>query len=493
MALGPDYKNSPIMAFRNLPIKTKLRWFVYLITGTILLVTSITFFIYELIKFRESTLDTISTLARVIAENGTAALAFYDQEDASIILASLESESHIVSAAFYDKSGKLFARYNAIPGDTYVPFRPGPPGYTFKNSRLEGYEPVMKGNHFLGTLYIRSDLDEMNKRLTMYLFILAIVVGVSVILSYFFSRSVQRNISVPVLSLASTARAVSERKDYSVRAVKFSDDEIGLLTEAFNQMLEVIHDQSRELREFNQQLEEKVSYRTNALESANRELEQFAYIAAHDLQEPLRTIINFVGLLTDKYKMTDEDARLYVRFILSATRRMQDLIKDVLDFSRTGRNTVCKQVDMNVILGEVLKNMDQVIREKNAIVTCKEMPVVEGYEEELKRLFQNLISNAIKFQNPGTVPEVIILVQKKAKEYVFSVKDNGIGIDQKHLKKLFVIFQRLHNSAEYPGTGIGLATCRKIVALHGGEIWVKSTPGKGSIFYFSIPFKQNQI
>jgi signal transduction histidine kinase len=481
------------MKFRDLPIKIKLRRFVYLITGMILLVTSITFFVYELYKFRESTLDSVSTLAKIIADNGTAALAFYDQKDAEDILESLASESHIVSASFYDKSGRLFAKYNANSTDTYLPLRPGVPGYTFRHSRLEGFEPVVKGQLFLGTLYIRSDLDEMNDRLKIYAFIMAIIVGASIILTYFFSLAVQKKISVPLLTLAETAKAISERKDYSVRAVKTANDEIGLLTEAFNQMLEVIHYQSKELKEFNQQLEEKVSHRTNALESANRELEQFAYIAAHDLQEPLRTITNFVGLLTEKYNIPDEDAKLYVRFVLTATKRMQALIKDVLDFSRTGRNTQYTKVDMEKIVGEVIKDMDQNIREKDAIITYKNLPVIHGYKEELKRLLQNLISNAIKFQKPDSVPVVNISVQKKAKEYVFCVKDNGIGIEQNHLQKLFVIFQRLHSSAEYPGTGIGLATCRKIIALHGGRIWVKSIPGKGSVFYFSIPYKINKI
>lgn len=475
------------MKFRDLPIKRKLRQFVYLISGTILLVTSITFFFYELYKFRESTVDYVSTIARIVADNGTAALAFYDKEDAEQILASLASETHIVSASFYDKTGKLFAKYNANDHDTYVPYIAGEPGYVFKASRLEGFEPVIKGDLFLGTLYIRSDLDEMNDRLVMYSFIMSIIVGVSIILTYFFSRSVQRDISLPILSLAETAKAVSERKDYSVRAIKSANDEIGLLTEAFNQMLEVIHYQSTELKEFNQQLEEKVSNRTRALESANKELEQFAYIAAHDLQEPLRTITNFVGLLTERYSTPDNDSKLYVKFILTATKRMQNLIKDVLDFSRIGRNTRFVTVDMNKILNQAIKELDHVIQENQAIITCQKLPVVRGYEVELIKLLENLISNAIKFHKPDIIPEVNISVQKKGKEYVFCVKDNGIGIDEKHLLKLFVIFQRLHRSAEYPGTGIGLAICRKIVTLHGGRIWVKSIAGNGSSFYFSIP------
>jgi PAS domain S-box-containing protein len=243
-----------------------------------------------------------------------------------------------------------------------------------------------------------------------------------------------------------------------------------------------------------QKIEEIVAERTrqlaeanNALQQNNRELEQFAYVAAHDLQEPLRTISNFVGLFVKKYGISDPETETYIKFILNATSRMQSLIKDLLDFSRTGRNSPFEMVNLNKVLQDLLEEMDDTIKANNATVNYSTLPVINGIENELKRLFQNLISNAIKFKKENVPPVIDILLDEKESEYIFMIRDNGIGFEEKYKDKLFIIFQRLHTTNEYPGTGIGLAICKKIVTLHGGKIWVKSKPGKGSSFYFCIP------
>ena len=245
-------------------------------------------------------------------------------------------------------------------------------------------------------------------------------------------------------------------------------------------VLNILEDYSEEKK--------KVEIINNDLSSANTELEQFAYIASHDLQEPLRTIANFVGLIDKKYSgKTDEDTDQYLKFIVTATSKMQDLIKHLLDFSRVGKNMSFVPVDCNKVLKAVILEMDTSVKESNAIITSALLPVVMGNEIELKRLFQNLISNAIKFRKKEVNLKIEITVEEKDTEYIFAVKDNGIGIEEQFIHKLFVIFQRLHNETEYPGTGIGLATCKKIVTLHGGKIWVNSKLGEGSTFYFTIP------
>ena len=236
----------------------------------------------------------------------------------------------------------------------------------------------------------------------------------------------------------------------------------------------------------------KVEGSNENLTEANTELEQFAYVASHDLQEPLRTISNFVGLFEKKYSgKLDEAYNEYLNFIVTATSKMQNLIKDLLDFSRVGRNMNITTVDCNTILKDVLAEMGASIKESNAKIKSSLLPVLNSNEVELKRLFQNLLSNAIKFRKKNVPVEIDITVEKKDNEYIFAVKDNGIGIDQQFIHKLFVIFQRLHKVEEYSGTGIGLATCRKIVTILGGKIWVESTFGVGSTFYFTLPIEKS--
>ena len=232
----------------------------------------------------------------------------------------------------------------------------------------------------------------------------------------------------------------------------------------------------------------KVETINNDLSSANKELEQFAYVASHDLQEPLRTISIFVGLIEEKYSgKTDEDTELYLKQIVNAASKMQNLIKDLLDFSQIGRNISFAATDCNNILKEVIANLGATIKESRAKITTTVLPVVIGNEIELRQLFQNLISNAIKFHKKNSNPEIEITYVEKDTEYLFAFKDNGIGLEEQYKDRIFIIFQRLHTATEYAGTGIGLATCKKIVALHNGKIWMESKLGHGSIFYFTIP------
>lgn len=229
------------------------------------------------------------------------------------------------------------------------------------------------------------------------------------------------------------------------------------------------------------------------LELSNRELEQFAYVASHDLQEPLRNITNYVMILNLKAReMLDDEAKSFLDIITRSTERMKTLIKELLDFSRIGRNRVIGKVDCNEVLNDVIADLDMVIRENETYITAGDLPVLTGNKVEIKQLFQNLIANAIKFKRPDVPPIITVKCVSKAEEWEFSFSDNGIGIKQDHLSKIFLIFQRLHSEEKYPGTGIGLATCKKIVELYEGNIWVESSPGEGTTFFFTIP-KVNAI
>lgn len=224
------------------------------------------------------------------------------------------------------------------------------------------------------------------------------------------------------------------------------------------------------------------------LKEKNIELEQFAYIASHDLQEPLRTISGFVELLRKQYEgKFDQRADKYLTYIFEASDRMRVLIKDLLDYSRIGNEKELEQVDCDKILHNVLADLGIAINESGADIQYELLPTINGYATEIKQLFQNLITNAIKFRKKGTTPDINISVQKDQENWEFAFKDNGIGIEEKYNEKIFLIFQRLHNNKEYSGSGIGLSYCKKIVDLHKGKIWLKSEPGKGSTFYFTIP------
>jgi len=225
------------------------------------------------------------------------------------------------------------------------------------------------------------------------------------------------------------------------------------------------------------------------LARSNQELEQFAYVASHDLQEPLRKIAGFTELLANRYKGTfDEKGESYMAYIVDGATRMRSLINDLLGYSRVMRSTrELADTDCSAVLSRVLRDMEPTIKECNAEITCGPLPHILADQSQLGQLFQNLIGNAIKYRAEAPPKVAINAYQQGDNYWLFSVTDNGIGIAPEYYERIFAIFQRLHTRAEYPGTGIGLAVCQKIVERHGGRIWVESTVGAGSTFFFTIP------
>lgn len=256
-------------------------------------------------------------------------------------------------------------------------------------------------------------------------------------------------------------------------------------------------DMERQIAEQKQAIEIKslkaVEKKAKELERSNAELEQFAYVASHDLQEPLRSITGYLQLLQRRYSaQLDEDANTFISRSVAATNRMGILIKDLLNYSRVQRKgKPFKDTDLSKVLHLVLNNLHSTIEDTHGVITHDPLPIVYADSTQVVQLFQNLISNAIKFK--GTEPPKIHIGAQKYQEsgeWVFSVKDNGIGIENEYIERIFLIFQRLHGIREYEGTGIGLALCKKIVERHGGRIWVESEPDKGSTFSFTITQKQ---
>ncbi|MBA3706443.1 MAG: response regulator [Bacteroidetes bacterium] len=240
-------------------------------------------------------------------------------------------------------------------------------------------------------------------------------------------------------------------------------------------------------RENLKKLNKELKQHSDELARINEELEKFAYVASHDLQEPLRTITSYIQLLQIKYKdKLDTEGNEFMGFVIDASSRMRNIITDLLEYSRINRNKeILQPVDCNIILEEALENLHTSINKNQAVIQCDKLPTIRANRIQMVQLFQNLISNAIKFKRDIT-PEIKISSQKTGEDYLFAVQDNGIGIEQKYANKIFQIFQRLHSMQDYPGTGIGLAICKKIVQQYGGKIWMESEMHKGSTFYFTI-------
>jgi signal transduction histidine kinase len=299
------------------------------------------------------------------------------------------------------------------------------------------------------------------------LVIVASLIGIGVALAV--AIAVTLGISAPLRRLRASADRIAAGEMVEP-GLTHRRDEIGSLSRAMTTMVRSLNQQAAELKR------------------SNADLEQFAYVASHDLQEPLRMVSGFTGLLKRRYGgKLDADADEYIEFAVSGANRMQSLINDLLSYSRVGREEVAaKVVDTQVALDQALANLQTAIEDRSAMVSCGQLPTVWANHGMLVRLFQNLISNALKFCKAER-PIVRIQAEARGGDWVFSVADNGIGIEPQYKDRIFLIFQRLHKQSEYPGTGIGLAVCKRIVERNGGRIWLESEAGKGTTFFFTLP------
>ncbi len=306
-------------------------------------------------------------------------------------------------------------------------------------------------------------------------------------------------ITTPVKQLVAATEAVG-RGDLDFRLNLGGKHEIAFLARSFEKMTERLKSTLvskdaliREIEE-RKQIESKLKKVLTDLKRSNNELEQFAYVASHDLQEPLRMVSSYTQLLAERYQdKLDEKAAKFIHYAVDGAARMQKLINDLLAFSRiTTRGGAIEVVSSENVLDAALQNLRMMLQTTGAMVTHSQLPRVRADESQLTQVFQNLIGNAIKFRS-GDMAHVHVAAARQNSHWLFSIKDNGIGIEDKYKKKIFVIFQRLHTRDEYPGTGIGLALCKRIVERHGGTIWFTSEPGRGTTFFFSLPTEKSKV
>ena len=306
-----------------------------------------------------------------------------------------------------------------------------------------------------------------------------VTLGLAAVVALFVSRS----LTAPLRDLQAGTEIIG-RGNLDHKVGTLARDEIGQLSRSFDLMTANL----KQIEASRRETEERLRLTLEDLKRSNKELEQFAYVASHDLQEPLRMVASFTQLLEQRYKdKLDKDANEFIGYAVNGANRMQGLINDLLTYSRVGtRGKAPEPADSHSALGEAVLNLETMIRENHAVITNDDLPEVRADRSQLVQVFQNLIGNAIKFKSEET-PRIHLSAREAPGEWIFSVKDNGVGIDPQYFERIFVVFQRLHSREEYPGTGIGLALCKRIVERHGGKIWVESAPGKGSTFFFTIP------
>jgi signal transduction histidine kinase len=499
---------------QNVPIRQKLILIIMLATGLALLLAGVVLIAFEFVRSRREMAEDLTSLAEIIAQNSTAVLSFNDPDTARDTLATLEVREPIVAGAIYDEEGNLFAQYVRKGERPDFPVHPGSDGDEFQGwwDSLVVFESVILDDALIGTVYLQSDLEELKNRLIVQastVFGVFLLAGFAALL---LSSVLQRAISRPILHLADTARAVSEQRDYSLRAEKQSQDELGRLVDAFNDMLGQIQTRDSDLQRAKEGLEERVRERTgelrqelierlrteqelekrnDELHQSNKELDDFAYIASHDLKEPLRGIHNFSTFLLEDYAdKLDEDGRSKLETLIRLTRRMETLIDSLLHFSRLGRvDLAIDQVDLNGIVREAVDSLDINLKEAGIELRVPRLlPTVRADRARVGEIFYNLMVNAMKYNDKERKwIEVGFLDVPEGNSPVFYVRDNGIGIQEKHFDSVFRIFKRLHGRDKYGGgTGAGLTIVKKIVERHSGKIWVESTYGEGTTFYFTL-------
>jgi signal transduction histidine kinase len=467
-----------------------------LISGVTLVLACAAFWVYEMNAVRQSMVRQLSMQAQITGASSASALLFDDAKAAQETLSVLRTEPAILFGGIYRWSGEALAVYGAgsrVMKNQQTALAPGQlEAHWFGPGELSLVRLIVFQGKVVGSVYLLSDLRELDKRLERYGWIVAAVLLLSLIAAFLLSRPLQAGVIGPMLDLAAAAKVVTEKKDYSVRATETATtEELRVLIGSFNEMLEQIQHRDHALRTSQEQLEQRVMQRTAELDEMNRELEGFTYSVAHDMRAPLRHIQGFSNLLVEALgENLPEDAGRHLTHITGATQHMGQLIDDLLGLARIGRQEPkFEMTGLGTIVQEVISSLQPECEGREIEWEIGDLPFVECDAGLLRQVFYNLIANAVKYSRPRR-PAVIAVGQTDVGgKPVIYVRDNGVGFNMKYANKLFGVFQRLHRKEDFEGTGVGLATVQRILQKHGGEIWAEAELDKGATFYFRLGTK----
>jgi signal transduction histidine kinase len=463
------------LSLRDMPIKRKLTLVIVLTTSFALLLMGSGIIAYELITFRRSLAANMDVLARIIGSNSTAALAFEDRENAQEILSALSAEKQVSAVAIYDRQGRLFAKFPDLLASLKYPREPKQDGYTFEKGHLMMFQPIMQDGNRLGTIFLRADLDAMYSRINVYGALLLLVGASSFLGALILASTLQRRVSSPILELAKVAQAVSERQDYSVRGTKHGGDEIGKLTDAFNQMLVRIGETTDDL-----------GAAKEAAESANKAKDNFLATLSHELRTPLTPVLATLDMLRD-----DKRTPSYILEELDVISRNIEvearLIDDLLDVTRIIRGKLDLQrqaIDVRTLLEHAMQNFCVSVAAEKNLHLSMDGAATETYvpadRSRLTQVLWNLLQNACKFTPIGGTITVHVFNEDSAEngrpDLVVEICDNGVGISPEMIPMIFQPFEQGERSRSrlFGGLGLGLAISRAIVEAHGGSITAAS-------------------
>jgi len=490
-----------VRRLRDLSIPTKLTWMNLLASGVALLLASVALMVFDTISFRRTLVRSLSTQAQIVGSNSASALLFNDPASAQSTLAALKAAPSIVSAVIYKPDGKPFAAFQRDRGSELASTLPALTAlsetHEFGGNRLRLVHPIVFQGKLIGAVALQSDLREISDRKRLYGMTVVLVVAPSMIAALLVSSISRRSIAQPIERLAETARIVTNEKRYSVRAKPIaSHDEVASLIGCFNEMLQEIERRDEELQKGRDELEQRVQQRTAELEATNKELEAFTYSVSHDLRAPLRHIDGFSKLLAESSDaQLTEEAREYIDLIRDSTHTMGQLVDDLLNLARIGRKELSLQATgLDSLVQEVVEEQKREIPQRTIEWKVARLPFVECDPGLMRQVFQNLISNAVKYTRPREHAIIEVGVKDDNGHPAIFIRDNGVGFSMKHADKLFRVFQRLHRQEDFEGTGVGLATVSRIIQKHGGEVWAEAELDRGATFYFTLrPLNEREL